>query len=137
MRVVVSMRLELHCTPPSGRASLSHLLTLCHRGNKVDVMKFIPSAPALCLHFILSVSLQKYCIKQITVPSLCVSLNQRGANGRPGSVCVGPSAPSSSDPSPLPFHAKDTAKATAIVIKLFILSQDCVVIYTVNTENTL
>lgn len=34
------------------------------------------------------------------------------------------------------LHAKDTAKATAIVFKLFILSQDCEVIYTVNTENT-
>ncbi len=30
-----------------------------------------------------------------------------------------------------------TAKATAIVFKLFILSQDCVVIYNVNTENNL
>lgn len=38
---------------------------------------------------------------------------------------------------PLPLHAKDSAKATAIVFKLFILSQDCAVIYNVNTENTL
>lgn len=38
---------------------------------------------------------------------------------------------------PFPLHGKDSAKATAIVFKLFILSQDCVVIYTVNNENTL
>lgn len=45
--------------------------------------------------------------------------------------------PPPSDPSLFPLHAKDTAKATAIVFMLFILSQDCVVIYTVNNENTL
>lgn len=38
---------------------------------------------------------------------------------------------------PLPPHATDSVKATAIAFTLFILSQDCVVIYTVNTENTL
>lgn len=43
--------------------------------------------------------------------------------------------PPSSYPSPL--HAKDSAKATAVVFKLFILSQDCAVIYNVHTELTL
>lgn len=46
-------------------------------------------------------------------------------------------SPSFIGPLPFPLHAKDTAKATAVVFMLFILSQDCVVIYTVNNENTL
>lgn len=48
-----------------------------------------------------------------------------------------PFSPSFIRSLPFPLDAKDTAKATAIVFKLFILSQDCVVIYNVNTENTL
>lgn len=53
--------------------------------------------------------------------------NPKGADG----------SPSIAGPLPFPLHAKDTAKATAIVFMLFILSQDCVVIYTVNNESTL
>lgn len=101
-------------------------------------VNFIPSASALCLHSPPappppSVFLyRKTASNRDCLSSLSVTLKQQGVNG--------PSVPPPSDPShppPLPLLAKDTAKATAIVFKLFILSQDCVVIYIVNTENTL
>lgn len=98
-------------------------------------VNFIPSASALCLHppppppsvFLY----RKTASNRDCLSSLSVTLKQQGVNG--------PSVPPPSDPShpPAPPLAKDTAKATAIVFKLFILSQDCVVIYIVNTENTL
>lgn len=76
---------------------------------------------------LLRVSLQKDCFNRVLHPSVC----------NPEATKELTAGPPPSDPSLFPLHAKDTAKATAIVCMLFILSQDCVVIYTVNNENTL
>lgn len=101
--------------------------TSSHCGNKVYSQCFVPLPPP--------VSLQKDCIKE-TVVSVCNPEATRSEQQ------TGLSLRSSFTSAfirslPFPLHAKDTAKATAIVFKLFILSQDCVVIYNVNTENTL
>lgn len=83
-------------------------------------------------------SLQKDCIKQTEIVHLLpATLKHRGVKSRPGSVFIRPVVPPFIRSFPFPPSCKDTAKATAIVFKLFILSQDCVVIYNVNTENTL
>lgn len=116
--MVVSSRAAPHCLQ-------GEFPTSCHCGSKVSSQFFgpLPSRyPPVTL-------CRKTASNRLFIPSFC---SPEGANSRRHFI----------RPSPdllllFPLHAKDTAKATAIVFKLFILSQDCVVIYNVHTENTL